>query len=167
MRTIRSFGRLILCLVPLLLVGCAGTLQYPPFPDQTKKVEDSAKARIYVMRKEKFVGSAVGIQFYGPASDVASGPILGRSPKKRLIGEIGPASYICWEEPPGPFLFTTIENDPNSAETLNLEAGHVYYLRLYFHTGWTTATIRAKVLDEKEGQQMLKHCNPPNDYRKK
>jgi len=168
MRTIRSFWKIWLCLAPLLLAGCAHTLQYPPFPDQAKKIDDPTKARVYVMRKEKFFGSAVGIQFFGASSDgIATGPIVARSPKKRLIGEIGPASFICWEQAPGPFVFTTIEDNPNSVETLNLEAGNVYYLRVYIHSGWTTATVRAKVLDEKEGAQLLKHCQPPDDYRKK
>src|SRR3569833_2643566 len=145
MKTLRTVGRILLCLAPLLLVGCAATLQYPPFPDQAKKIEDPGKARVYVMRKEKFFGSAVAIQFFGSGTDgIATGPIMGRYPKKRLIGEIGPASYICWDQPPGPFVFATIENDPHSTETLHLEAGKVYYLLVFIHSVWTTATVRSE-----------------------
>jgi len=155
-----------LCVAPLLLAGCATTLQYPAFPDQSKTVEDPGKARIYLIRKEKFFGSAVGMRFVGSEPGIATGPMEGSRGKMRVIGEIGPASYICWEQPPGPFSFARIENDPDSTDTLNLEAGKVYYLRGYFHSGWTTVTARIEVIDEKEGQKLLKYCKPPNDYRK-
>src|SRR4051794_40410400 len=42
-------------LVPLLF-GWASSLQYPAFPDQTKRVEDPAKARIYLIRPARFWG---------------------------------------------------------------------------------------------------------------
>jgi len=78
MKMMRIFWRAILictpCVAALLLAGCAATIQYPPFPDQAKKVEDPTKARIYLMRKEKFYGSAVGINFFGSGSDAAVGP---------------------------------------------------------------------------------------------
>jgi hypothetical protein len=41
---------LSIALCALLLIGCASTIQYPPFADQTKTIEDPEKARIYVMR---------------------------------------------------------------------------------------------------------------------
>ena len=167
MRTIRAFERIIFFVATLLLAGCASTIQYPPFPDQTKTVVDPAKARIYLIRKEKFVGSAVGIKFFGAEPDVATGPLVGSNPKSRLVGEVGPASYLCWEQVPGPFIFAKIDDDPRTRETLNLEAGKVYYLRLYLHSGWTRVTARAEVIDAPEGQKLLKHCKPPNDYRKK
>ena len=155
-----------MCLAPLLLVGCATTLQYPPFPDQAKRVEDPTKARIYLIRKEKVVGSAAGLQFFGSEPE-AVGPLVGGHSKMRLIGEVGPGSYLCWEESPRSFKYAKIQNDPNSVDTMNLEAGNVYYLRAYLHSGWTQVTARIKEIDEKEGQELLKHCQPPNDYRKK
>lgn len=166
MRTLRSLGRIVLCIAPLLLAGCATTLQYPPFPDQAKKVEDPGKARVYLIRKEKFFGSAVGMRFLGSEPGIATGPMEGSHGKMRIIGEVGPASYICWEQPPGPFSFAKIEDDPASMQTLNLEAGQVYYLRGYFHSGWTKVTARIEVIDEKEGRALLKYCKPPNDSRK-
>jgi hypothetical protein len=153
------------CALVVLLVGCASTVQYPPFPDQTKRVEDPTKARVYVMHKEKYWGSGLSIDFYGPNSKVASGPSVPGRGSKRLVGQIGPDSYLCWEQSPGPFLFQTNSLDANSHYTLNLSAGNVYYLRIFAHSGWTRVSSRLAVLNEKDGEAMLKNCRPPNDYR--
>ena len=169
-RTVGIWGGIALPvwgLALLFLTGCAQTLQYPPFPDQAKRVEDPAKARIYLIRKEKVFGSAVGLQFYGSEPDAAVGPLAGAGSKMRLIGEVGPGSYLCWEESPRAFKYSKIEHDRDSVETINLKAGNVYYLRAYLHSGWTTVTARVKQIDEKEGQELLKHCEPPKDYLKK
>jgi hypothetical protein len=159
--------------VLLLLAGCAApkfvsapTVQYPPFPDQSKKVEDPAKARIYLIRKEKFFGAAVGINFYGSPSESAVGPRIGARSRMRLIGEIGPGRYLCWEQSPHPFIFQKIEDDTNSIASLNLSAGEVYYLRIYLHSGVVRQTSRVEVLSEKDGQAMLQGCEPPDDYPK-
>lgn len=167
MKSVRRLWRTVFCLAALLLAGCAATVQYPAFPDQAKRVDDPNKARIYLIRKEKFVGSAVGLRFFGSDPDIATGPSVGGSSRMRLIGEIGPASYICWEEAPEPFKFMTAEGDPGSVFTINLQPGSVYYLRAYIHTGWTRATARIEVIDEKEALKLLKYCQPPNEYRKK
>jgi hypothetical protein len=167
----RSF--LFLAMAALLFTSCAApkflsspTIQYPPFPDQAKKVEDPAKARVYLMRKEKFMSAGVGIQFFGSHSEAAVGPVVNSYAQMRLIGEIGPASYICWEETPRPFTFQKISDDTNSVTTLNLTAGNVYYLRAYIHNGLAKFTTRVDVLNEKDGQSMLKNLRPPDDYRK-
>lgn len=161
------------CLAALLPAGCAApkflsatTVQYPPFPDQTKTVEDPTKARIYLMRKEKFVAAAAGIQFYGSEPEVATGPKWGASNRMRLIGEVGPGSYLCWEETPHAFRLQMDSGNVKSTNTLDLKAGEVYYLRTYFHNGFADFSVRAVMLDEKAGQKMLKHLQPPNDYRK-
>ena len=68
-----------------LLAGCASTTQYVPLPDQSKRIEDSNKARISVVRPTSF-GRAVSLK-------VRDGD--------RLIGNIGPNKYLCWEHPVG------------------------------------------------------------------
>jgi hypothetical protein len=167
MKSIQVWGRIILCFSALLLAGCAATIQYPAFPDQTKRVEDPGKARIYLIRKEKFFGSAVGINFFGSDPGVAVGPLVGTHTRMRLVGTIGPGSYLCWEEKPHSFTFPKTSGDTNSLYTLDLMAGEVYYLRIYIHSGWTKVTTKVDVLNETEGKALLKHCQPPSDYRKK
>lgn len=170
MRTVQWLTRertLLFCTAvgALLLAGCASTIQYPPFPDQTKTVENPAKARIYLIRKEKIFGYGVGIEFYGSTSEVAVGPRVGAG-GMRLVGQVGPGSYLCWEESPHPFVFQRIERDTNSITSLPLSAGSVYYLRAYLHSGWIKTTSRIDILNEKDGQAMLKKCQPPDEFRK-
>ena len=147
----------------LLLAGCASTIQYPPFPDQTKKVEDPTKARIYLIRKEKVWGAGNKFLFYGNGP-AAVGPLTDRS-DLRLIGELGPGSYLCWEEPPHPFRFHRVGGDSRSVFTIDLVAGNVYYLRAHIG-GLMGDRAMVDVLDEKEGQVLLKRCQPPKNYIK-
>ena len=169
MRTVRQLVQkgasfLFAVVVVLLLASCASTLQYPPFPDQTRKVEDPSKARIYLIRKEKVWGAGNKFLFYGGDSAAAVGPLVSQS-HMRLIGEIGPGSYICWEEPPHPFRYHRVGGDPNTISTIDLVAGNVYFLRIHAG-GWLGDKAIVEILDEMEGQQLLKRCEPPNDYRK-
>lgn len=157
----------VLCLSALMLGGCeapkfmrAPTYQYPPLPDQTKTVEDPTKARIYLMRKEKVFGAGVGVQFYATAPDTM-GPDMEGSSKYHLVGEVGPDSFICWEEAPQPFGLELSSGDIKSFQKIDLQAGHVYYLQAYLHTGWVRTIPRIRILTEKEGQEMLKGCRPP------
>src|SRR3954470_20681504 len=94
-------------LLSLLLTGCARTIQYPRFPDQTKTIEDPSKARLYVIRPAKFWGSMDSIRFTatGPS---ALGPRIGGF---RIAGELGPASYLCWETAPGSMLIQKHEGN--------------------------------------------------------
>jgi hypothetical protein len=175
LKRMRKFLRTILicapCLAAFLLAGCtapqfmsATTDQYKPFPDQTKTVEDPAKSRIYLMRKEKFFGAGEGFEFYSSSPD-ATGPRMDYSEKFRLIGKVGPASYICWEETPHPLTMQSRQGGTNSLETIDLQAGHVYYLQAYFRTGWKGPSPQIRVLSDEEGQEMLKGCQPPPAYR--
>jgi hypothetical protein len=160
-------------LAALLLAGCAATsIQYPPFPDQTKKVEDPTKARIYAIRppggmnaKERFKFWGAGPAATGPKVDprewIPAVPQLGIYPPNpspdspwRMIGEIAAGSYICWEEPPD--VLTMRNNAP-----MNLLAGNVYYLRV---TMPALGNARAEPIDEKEGQALLKKSRPPAGY---
>jgi hypothetical protein len=143
----------------------APTYQHAPFSNQAKTIDDPTKARIYLMRKEKFVGASVGVQFYGSGPD-ATGPQMINSDRFHLIGEVGPDSYICWEETPRPFRLELNIRDAKSFQSIDLQAGHVYYLQAYLHTGWSAPSSRICILTEKEGQEMLKGCRPPSAYRK-
>ncbi len=163
-RKITKEKALLLCAAigMLFLGGCASTLQFPPFPDQTKKVEDPGKARIYVIRKEKVFGAGEQFPIYGPDS-TASGPRVSKG-GSRLIGKVGPGSYICWEELPGAYPLQRVSRDPASVCTLDLVAGNVYYLRV--HENWSGLKAVLDILDDKEGQRLLKKCEPPDAYRK-
>jgi len=140
-------------LCALLLAGCASTIQYPPFPDQTKTIEDPAKARIYVMRPAQAwnAHSIIRLSATGPKM-----PGYGS-----ITGELGPGRYLCWEEPPGPFR---IRRGPDDDVRLELVAGHVYYLRASAGVDGMYSNPSFKVLNEEAGLSLLKRCKPPDSY---
>lgn len=170
---------LLACVIaPLLLSGCIHleTIQYPHFPDQTKRIEDPARARVYLIRPQQAGAQGVKILFYG-STPVAAGPrvaplygkpsLTGPAAQRRLVGEIGPGAYLCWEEDPQEFTFTRLEGDPKSQCTLNLEAGKVYYLRGSIHSGLLRSWITIDPISEEEGLALLTKCVPPDDYLKR
>jgi len=168
-------GLITLCggLAALLLAGCAGTsIQYPPFPDQTKRIEDPAKARIYLVRppgginaQGRFIFYGIGPAATGPRVDprqwLPAAPIFGVYPENpapdspwRTIGEIVAGSYLCWEEPPR--VLKLRDTGP-----INLTAGNVYYLRI---RSPAFAALKLEVISDEEGQALLKECRPPGGY---
>jgi hypothetical protein len=170
-------------LLLLFLTGCAQTLQYPPFPDQAKRIEDPAKARIYVLRSGGAYGAAGPIVIFG-SDRTATGPTFDPSQKfveplfgvlpdnynvnkaMRRIGEVGPKSYICWETPPHSMAIQRVEGDSDSTYTIDLQAGSVYYFRAHVRPGWIENKFIVEEMPEDQALKLLKECKPPNSYRK-
>jgi len=160
-------GRCIACVGALLLAGCASrTLQYPPFPVQTKRVEDPTKARIYLVRPVQALGagSALTIRFSATGS-VATGPKVDRY--HRMVGEVTAGRYLCWEQPPSTLEIQRIERNADSIASLDLVAGNVYYLRASTLMGWRSPKSHIEIITEEEGLSLLKRCKPPNDYERR
>jgi len=170
------------CAAALLCTGCAGrTTQYPLFPDQAKRIEDPAKARVYLIRPPGGMNANARFLFYGtgpaatgpkvdPREWLPVEPLLGMYPQNpspespwRMIGEVASGTYLCWEEPPRILLLPTYQNKTNGVTSLNLAAGNVYYLRATMPGFWH---IRSDVdiIPEEEGQALLKKCRPPAGY---
>jgi hypothetical protein len=169
------------CIAGLLLAGCASTIQYPPFPDQAKRIEDPAKARIYLVRPPGGMNPNAKFMFYG-TGPAATGPkvdprqwqpavpLLGIYPKNptpesrwRMIGEVASGTYLCWEEPPRALLLPAYQNKTNGVTSLNLTAGNVYFLRATIPGFWN-ARSQLDIISEEEGQTLLKKCRPPKGY---
>jgi hypothetical protein len=157
----------------LLLAGCAGTsIQYPIFPDQSKRIEDPAKARVYVIRPKGGMNTRTRFVFYGtgpaatgpkiePRAWLSPVPLLGIFPENptpdspwRIIGEVASASYICWEEPPRVL-------ELGDSKPVNLMAGNVYYLRV---RAPAFSPLKLDFINEEEGEALLKKCAPPGGY---
>jgi hypothetical protein len=176
----------MICLSAFVLSGCVHipTLQYPPFPDQSKKVEDPAKARIYLVRPAHDVNSQVEFLFFGttssstgprlnPGPQEFAVPLLGIFPKNpapetpwRLIGKVGPGSYLCWEELPRRFSLPPIKGETNNLSFIDLMPGNVYYLRASTPGFWQPKSM-IEIINEEDGQKLLSQCQPPDDYRKR
>jgi hypothetical protein len=161
------------CAAALLCTGCAGrTTQYPLFPDQAKRIEDPAKARVYLIRPPGGMNANARFLFYG-AGPAATGPkvdprewlpvepLLGMYPQNpspespwRMIGEVASGTYLCWEEPPR--VLELRDTGP-----INLTAGNVYYLRVRTPA---FSAFKLDFINEEEGQALLKKCRPPAGY---
>jgi len=185
-RTWSALGISTSALTLLLAAGCvtSPTLQYPPFPDQTKRIEDPAKARVYVMRGGVNVFGGTGpVVVYG-TDWAATGPVFDPSQKvvvplmgvfpdnyrksneRRRIGEVGAYSYICWETPPQLLSFQRVEGDTNTTYSVDMKAGNVYFLRASRRPGWVANKLIIEEIPEPEALSLLKDCKPPNSYRK-
>jgi hypothetical protein len=147
-----------LCATALFLAGCASTKQYAPLPDQTKRVQDPTKARIYLIRPARVLGYAVSFQFSATGPE-ATGPYVSKS--FRMVGELGPGRYLCWERSPGPMEMNLDERNPNHVFMVHLEAGKVYYLRAFIRGGWGPPRGAVELLTNEKGESLLKQCKPP------
>ena len=182
-RTVQAF--ICLAITALMCAGCVHhpTIQYPPFPDQSKRMEDPAKARIYLIRPESAMNPGVDFLFYG-IDPAATGPRFdphqkfifvtptlihpeNPNPKSpwRLIGQVGSGGYLCWEESPHQLTLQKTRGKTNSVFNLDLTAGNVYYLRASI-PGWLTPRPTLESITEEQGQMLLKNCQPPDDYRR-
>lgn len=138
----------------ILICGCASTHQYVALPDQSRIVDDSGKCRIYVFRPESMNGGKARMT-------VKDG--------KRVIGDLGMQSYLCWERDPGKVAvlmdFYTIDGFViNMREDLDAQPGAIYYLRAGLLNPFSSAPDRLDTLyriSDEEGKQFLKKCKPP------
>ena len=122
-------------------VGCASPTQQAPIPDLTKSIENPAKSRIYLIRPANFGGAV--------ATLVTDGT--------RPIGQTGAQSYLCWERDPGEVTIG-VKAESVCHLTLNVEAGHVYYVMQYVEWGMWSERCRLEQIDEARATELLKTC---------
>lgn len=134
---------LLISLFGMFCIGCASTSQTRTIPKQDVRLDDSSKARIYVMRPSA-IGGAVKFRVFD---------------NDERVGKLGPEGYLCWERVPGVVKVTAGILDVN----LRTEADKVYYVLL--RAGFTSFSMEQ--VDEKRGQEYLKDCSPPNFVKKK
>jgi hypothetical protein len=120
-----------------------------PLPDQSKRIEDPGKARIYVVRPTSFGGA---ISF-----EVSDG--------RTLIGNTGPNGYLCWERPGG--QMEVIGKAENTARLpVKVEQGTVYYIQQHVRMGIMKARNELSLLSEAEGKSKVSKCKPPKVVKK-
>jgi hypothetical protein len=146
----KHFKIVVALVVVLLTVGCATTRQVAPFPDQSVKIENPEKARLYVMRPASF-GCAVSMEVIDGDRD---------------IGTTGANSFLCWERDPGA---TTVSSKAENNSTLDLtvEKGMVYYIFQHVRMGLLFARSQLELVSEAEGQKVLQKCQPAGNVSAK
>jgi hypothetical protein len=135
---------LAITIAAIIMTGCVGTRQYVPLPDQTKTLEDPAKARIYVMRPSR-VGTAVSMSV---------------SDDGKLIGSTGAGGFLCWERLPGDSIVSSSSEGVSQAP-LSLKAGETYYIYQHLRMGVWIARCELEVINAQQGRNVLKKCHGP------
>jgi RecB family endonuclease NucS len=124
----------------LLLTGCASSVQYVPMPDQSRKLDDPAKGRIYVVRR----GGTVKMHVTDNSTP---------------IGYTGPGGYLCWEREPGDaMLSSAAENTSHAA--LPVRPGSVHYVLQHTRMGIWKDRTELEVVNEEQGKLELQKCKP-------
>lgn len=133
----------IICLT-FLLTSCASTMQYVKYSGNEPNNETNTK--IYVIRTTNF-GSAIKMKIYQD---------------DKLIGKLGPKSYLSWEVDPTKGDITIISKSENKDMlTISPKAGKTYYIKQKIKMGWVVARTGLEFLEENEAKEMLSNLKKP------
>jgi hypothetical protein len=130
--------------ISMLFVGCASTVQYVKFPDQSKIIEDTTKARIYVLRPVS-AGSAISMEVKD--NNVA-------------IGKTGPNGYLCWEREAGKITITGKAENTSMLE-LEVVPNTVYYVQQQVKPGFFIARNKLIMVPQDKIEKFKKRCKAP------
>jgi hypothetical protein len=108
----------------------ASSVQVTRLPTQRVQVEDSSKARIYVIRQQRWTAKA----------DMAL------SDNGLPIGTMSDGGYLSWERPPGSMTLDVRFISLHTILTSNVDAGRVYYF--VTRTVGTAFKLGAPVLEQ-------------------
>jgi len=139
----------------MAVAGCASTEQNADVGNVQSEVSPN-KARIYVMRTARFFGD-------GTAFELSMSGIQRETGRdySRVIGQLGPKSYLCWDAAPGVAYLSFEEGEPGNKKELTLQGGQTYYLRVMLREGYLSPEFILESLTEVEGKALLKKCKPP------
>ena len=141
----RSIFTIMVLIVSASISGCAKTWQAANFPNQSLRIEDPEKARVYLI-----CDTGLGTAVNDPVEDAGN-----------YIGTIGPTSFLCWEREPAS---TTISVNPHSkfsnSSKIELTASkhNVYYIQLHRWPGLLLPVYKLELIDEETGTKLLKKC---------
>lgn len=135
-------------LVAIITTGCATTQQYqqvvesPKFNQSPDLAPANGNAKIYVLRKSAFRGSAIAI---------------GIADTGRPIGKIASGSVLSWERSPGQVVVgASASNENNVAFTV--ASGDVVFIetKTNWGAGFNSAACEIRLLSNDEGRALLK-----------
>ena len=137
--------KITLCLIiSLILSSCASTLQYVKIASENSIQEETAK--IYVLRPSSF-GSAIQFRIYQD---------------DKLIGKLGPKSYLVWTiKPEGKEIRIISKSENKVILTINPQPGKTYYIKQNVKLGFAIARTGLEFIDEKESTEILLKLKSP------
>ena len=148
MSAYRSLQFLVVA-VAVVLGGCARSYQaVEPSYYVSGRVDSLSERAIVTVIRPGFVGSALSFRVYG---------------NRRLVGKVGPRSYLSFEVEPGEFLLSA---ESENLETLSLKAAPLeeYFVRFRLRPGWLFARVRMAEIPAARAQQYLKKVKAPRIY---
>lgn len=132
---------MILC---ALLTGCASSFQYKKNANLNKV--DEEMSTIYVLRPSSF---AWALKF-------------GIYQDDKLIGKLGPKSYLSWSvEPDGEEIKITSKSENKYMLTINPQPGKTYFIKQKTKVGFVAARTGLEFIEIKEGEKILEKLKPP------
>ena len=135
---------LSLICITFLMSSCVTSKQY--VQPASSNTEDQNSAKIYVIRTKNYA-TAVPVKVFQ---------------NKKLIGILGPKSYISWSvdsEKGDVTIQSKTEN--KDGMVIKLEAGKTYYIRQKMLMGIVVARSKLELLNEIEGSEMLSVLKHP------
>lgn len=134
----------LIVILSLILSSCASTLQYTKIAQPSSN--DKEMATIYVLRPSSF-GSAI---------------TFGIFQNEKLIGKLGPKSYLAWTVKPDSKEIQVISKSENKDFLIiNPQAGKTYYIIQKVKMGVISARTGLELIDEKEGKNILTKLKAP------
>ncbi len=134
----------LIVVVSLILSSCASTFQYNKIAQPNSN--DEEMATICVLRPSSF-GSAIKFGIYQD---------------EKLIGKLGPKSYLAWTvKPDGKELTIMSKSENKDMLTINPQAGKTYYIKQKVKMGIAIARTGLEFIEENEGKEILRKLKAP------
>ena len=134
----------LIVVVSLILSSWANTFQYNKIAQPNSN--DKEMATIYVLRPSSF-GSAIKFGIYRD---------------EKLIGKLGPKSYLAWTvKPDGKELTIMSKSENKDMLTINPQAGKTYYIKQKVKMGIAIARTGLEFIEENEGKEILRKLKAP------
>lgn len=135
---------LLIIFLSILFASCASTTQYVKFSENVTNNESNAK--VYVLRPSSY-GSGIKMNVYQD---------------DKLIGKLGPKSYLSWEVDPSKGDITVISKSENKDMlTISPKAGKTYYIKQKVKMGWVVARSGLEFIDATEAMEILRKLKKP------
>ena len=139
-----------------LAAGCAASTQmygtsltFPGLSAPTSLLAPptASQARLVVMRRNGFLGSAIGFEI---------------SDNGRAIGKIGPGGVLTWDRDSGQVVIGSRASNQANLTIASRGAG-VYFVEVWANwgAGFNSAACEMRLLTTEEGQALLAALRPP------
>jgi hypothetical protein len=136
--------RVLLRLVALALLtsGCGSVASAPPelAASALTFTPEAGKARIYIYRPSRFVGSAAGLKV---AID------------SQFVGKTGSGTFMMIEVDPGPHRVSGLSSESDRGVVFEAMADSIYFFKLWPKMGFMSAQSGLENMDAIEGRRAV------------